>query len=334
MARKITAFFALLSWMLALPLAAQAGSTLSLGAIGTTSDTYMMAVSWSNILKKVKSDVSITPLEGGGTVKLLRGVAAGKLDIGFIGSPHYVNAVEGTLQFKKDPPDLREKYKSIRSLFGITSGMGQYVVRADSKITKITDFKGKKVAIGRPGGMAGTVTTRLFKAYGLESGKDFQPQYLSYGPALDEMRNNRLDGALLWGGVPHAAAYDFSRQIAIHFLPIDKAIFAKFKKDMPEGDWYVLRDYSPQDLAKAYGNGVKQAAAANFWTFQMLVVVRADMPEAVAYKIVKAFWDNLADVKATGAALAKLSHQEGLQALSAKLHPGAAKYYREKGWLK
>ncbi|MGQ4832890.1 MAG: hypothetical protein ACP6IS_03190, partial [Candidatus Asgardarchaeia archaeon] len=66
---------------------AAAGNTLALGAIGKTSDTYIMAVAWSSALKKAGSEVAITPLEGGGTVTLLRGVATGKYDIGFIGSP-------------------------------------------------------------------------------------------------------------------------------------------------------------------------------------------------------------------------------------------------------
>ncbi len=313
---------------------AAAGSTLALGAIGKTSDTYIMAVAWSSALKKAGSEVAITPLEGGGTVKLLRGVATGKYDIGFIGSPHYINAVQGTLKFKKDPAQLREKYKDIRVLFGITSGMGQYVVRADSGIEDILGLKGKKVAIGRPGGMAGTVTKLLFKAHGLAAGKDFQPQYLKYGPALDEMRNNRLDATFVWGGIPQAAAYNFSRQIPIRFLPIDKQAFAKFVKQMPQGQWYVLRQFEPSDLKKAYGKGVQQNGPANFWTFQMQVVVRKDLPDKVAYQIVKGFWEHIDDVRSASVALSKLNHKDSLESLSAKLHPGAAKYYREKGWLK
>ncbi|MBW1972556.1 MAG: TAXI family TRAP transporter solute-binding subunit [Deltaproteobacteria bacterium] len=310
-----------------------AKTTLTMAAIGKTSDTYMIAVGWSNALKNAKSDIAITPLEGGGTVKLLRGVASGKWDIGFIASPHYINALEGTLKFKKDPPNLRAKYKKIRSLFGVTTGMGQYVVRADSGIKTIRDFKGKKVGIGRPGGMGGTVTQAIFKAHGVDAAKgDFKPQYLKYVPALDEMRNKRLDGTLVWGGIPQAAVYNFSRRIPVRFLPIDKAAFERFKKNMPQGEYYVLREFTPADLKKGYGDGVKQEVPADFWTFQMQVVVRDDMPEDVVYKIVKVFWENLDAIKATGAALQKLNRKDALEALSAKIHPGALKYYKERGW--
>ncbi len=308
--------------------------TLTCAAIGKTSDTYILAVSWSTALNKAGSDVDITPLEGGGTVKLLRGVAGGRWDIGFIGSPHYVNALEGTLKFEKDPAHLREKYKEIRALFGIVSGMAQYVVRADSHIQSIPDLKGKKVGIGRPGGMGGTVTQAVFQAHGLESKKDYTPQYLDYNTALDEMRNNRLDATMIWGGVPHAAAYNFSRQIPIRFLPIDHSNFAAFKKDMPQGQWYVLRTFSPEKLKEAYGEkAVSQNAPADFWTFQMQVVCRAEIPDETAYAIVKGFWENLDRIKSASAALSIITHQNSLEALSAKLHPGARKYYQEKGWI-
>jgi TRAP-type uncharacterized transport system substrate-binding protein len=66
----------------------------------------------------------------------------------------------------------------------------------------------------------------------------------------------------------------------------------------------------------------------------MQVIVREDMPEDMAYKIVKTFWENLADIKATGAALANMNKDDSLESLSAKLHPGALKYYKEKGWMK
>lgn len=334
MIKKSLYWLALLALLVPGPASVIAGDTLTLGAIGKTSDTYMMAVAWSSILKKADVGTNITPLEGGGTVKLLRGVATSKYDIGFIASPHYINAMEGTLKFKKDPPEVRAAYKNIRALFGITSGMAQYVVRADSGIKNIAGLKGKKMAIGRPGGMAGTITKLLFSKHGLQADKDYQPQYLKYGPALDEMRNNRLDAATLWGGIPQAAAYNFSRQNPITFLPIDAKAFEEFKKEMPQGKWYVLREFSPEDLKKGYGKGIKQDGPANFWTFQMQVITRADLPEDTVYKIVKTFWENLSEVQSTSAALAKLNRKDSLSALSAELHPGAEKYYQEKGWLK
>ncbi len=308
---------------------------LTAGAISTTSDTYQLAIGWANVLTESGSTVSITPLEAGGTVKLLRGVVSKKWDIGFIGSPHFANAVAGELNFASDPPSLREAYKQVRVLFATPSELGQYVVRGDSKIYTVTDLKGKKVAIGTPGGMAGFVTTRLFEEHGLSLEKgDYQAQRLDYGPALDEMRNNFLDAALLWGGVPHAAAYEFSRQIPLRFLPLDRDAFERFKKHMPGGNYYALREFSPEMLKAVYGeNSLVQDSPANMWTFQMMVIVRDDMPEDIAYEITKKFWENLDIVKKISVSLESLNYKEALKNLSAEFHPGALRYYKEKGWL-
>jgi TRAP transporter TAXI family solute receptor len=323
----------LLVGLIVFPSLVGAKTTLTMAAMGKTTDTYMVAVGWSNVLNKIKSDIAITPLEGGGVVMLARGMAQGKWDIRFISTPHYLNALNGESRFKKDPAELREKYKDFRALFGVTSGMGMYVVRADSGIDGIIDLKGKKVAIGRPGGGGAKLTPLFFKAHGLEPG-DYKPEFLKPGPALDEMRNNRLDCAAVWGGIPQAALFNFSRQFPIHFLSFEKDAMEKFRTMVPRGENFVLRTYDAKELKDGYGDGVKQEGKVNFWTFPMQVVVRKEMPEKVAYEIVKAFWENLDDIKSTGVALANLNKEDSLESLSAQLHPGAAKYYKEKGWIK
>lgn len=319
--------------LIVFPSAVCAKTTLTMAAMGKTSDTYMIAVGWSTALNKVNSDIAITPLEGGGVVMLARGMAQGKWDLSFISTPHYLQALDGKSRFKDDPVDLREKYKDFRSLFGVTSGMGMYVVRADSGIENIIDLKGKKVAIGRPGGGGAKLTPLFFKAHGLVP-DDYKAEFLKPGPALDEMRNNRLDCAAVWGGIPQAALINFSRQFPIHFLSFQKDAMEKFRTMVPRGEHFVLRTYTTKELKDGYGDGVKQEGDVNFWTFPMQVIVREEMPEEVAYKIVKAFWENLDEIKSTGVALANLNKDDGLESLSAQLHPGAVKYYKEKGWIK
>ena len=104
---------------------AQADSQMTIAALGETSDTYQLAVGWSNALNKAGADVKLTPLGGGGTVKVMRGVAQGSWDIGFLSSPHYLHATGGKKNFKDDPPELIEKYKNVRALFGITTGFSR-----------------------------------------------------------------------------------------------------------------------------------------------------------------------------------------------------------------
>ena len=97
--------------LIASPALVCAKTSLTMAAMGKTTDTYMVAMGWSNVLNQIKSNIAITPLEGGGVVMLARGMAQGKWDISFISTPHYLNALDGKSQFAKDPADLREKYK-------------------------------------------------------------------------------------------------------------------------------------------------------------------------------------------------------------------------------
>lgn len=332
---KKTILTALFAALCLCSVSAHAETNLTVGAIGSTSDTYMIAMGWANALKKVNSDIVLTPLEGGGTIKLMRGLVSNKWDIGFIGSPHMANALNGELQFTKDPKKLREQYTHVRALFGVASGMAQYVVRGDSDVKSLADLKGRKFAIGTPGGMAGLVTRTLMEEYGLSADKkDYLPQYIDYGAAMDEMRSNLLDCSLVWGNLLHTAVFNFSRQIPVRLLPIDKAAFESFRKKMPQGQYYVLNEYTPEQIKSIYGeNAVVQDGPSNAWTFQMMIIVRDDMPDDVAYELTKVFWENLDTVKETGAALDIIEEKDALKALSIDIHPGAARYYKEKGMM-
>lgn len=312
------------------PLDAQ---TLTAAAISETSDTYMLAVGWSNVMRASGDGPEITPISGGGTVRLLRGVATGQWDIGFISTPHYMQALSGRGNFEQDPPELREAYAGVRALFGITSGMGYYVVRADSGIETIADLQGRTVSVGQPGGGGSRITPILFRHHGAEAETDYNVVYLTDEAALDEMRNNRVDAAAVWGGVPQPLIYNFSRQFPVRFLSLTPDGFADFQQEMPGGETFVLRTFSSDALRQEYGEALDQEGDVSFFTFPMQVIVREEMPEETAYAIVRAFWENVDDVKAVGAALSNLDPLEGLEGLSAELHPGAARYYRERGWL-
>ena len=332
---KKTVFFAMLAALCLNAAPGAAETNLTIGAIGSTSDTYMIAMGWANALKKVNSSVVLTPLEGGGTVKLMRGLVSNKWDIGFIGSPHMANALNGELNFAKDPAGLREKYTRVRVLFGVASGMAQYVVRGDSDIRSLADLKGRKFAIGAPGGMGGLVTRTLMKEYGLSAdNRDYLPEYIDYSAAMDEMRSKLLDCSIVWGNSPHVAVFNFSRQIPVRLLPIDKTIFESFKAKMPQGQYYFLNEFSPEYLKSVYGeNAMVQDAPSNAWTFQMMIIVRDDMPDDVAYELTKVFWENLDTVKETGAALNIIEAKDALKSLSIEVHPGAVRYYKEKGMM-
>ena len=303
-------------------------------AVGPTTQDYQMAVAWSNLLNESDSGLRMTVVDNG-SVKGLRQVAAGQADIVAIGAPHYKDATEKGGKFKQDPDDLIPKYKDMSTLFAITTSAAQYVALVESGVKSIPEFKGKTLAIGRPGGNAGRVTTALFKIHGidLEAG-DADGQYLKYQPALEQMANGTMDATLVWGGVPHAAVENASRQMKLRFVSPDPAKLEDFRKNISNGQYYVFQKVPADILEKAYEGRVAAEGPAYFWTFPFMMVVRNDMPEDTAYKLVKTFWENIEKINGMSPALALITKEGALEALSADIHPGAARYYREAGMLK
>lgn len=297
-----------------------------------TGDTFQLATAWSNILAREKPAMKLTPIEGGGTSKLLRTVATKKADIGYIGSPHYRDAVDRVGSFAQEPAEIVERYKNMRALFAIPTGMGQMVVRADSGIKTLGDLKGKSVAIGLPGGSAGHMWEVLFRLHGVDPAKsEVKTHYLEYNRALDQIGNGQLDGTHVYGGVPQAGLYNASRSNRLRYLSLDPKSRDAFAKAMPNGEWYVYRELSADAIRAAYGDGFDVSGPVYNWAFPMMLIVRADMPDDTAYAIVKALWENIDEVRSNNTQLRDLSLDKALEKVSAEIHPGAARYFREKG---
>jgi len=303
-----------------------------IGTIGLTGDTYQLAVAWSNLMLKKGGELKLTPVDGGGTNKMMRSIAAGRMDIGFIGAPHYRDAVEKSGGFKEEPDDLVAAYKTMQILFAIQTGGAQYVTRVDSNIKAIADLKGKKVAIGAPGGNMGRVSTVLFKLYGLDAEKgDVKAQYLEYGAALEALGNNQLDAVAVWGGVPQSGVYNASRANRLRFVSPDAAKLPELQKALTNGAYYVFREVAPADIKAAYGDAVLAEASMRLWTFPMMVIVGKDMQADTAYTLVKELWERIEEVKASSNTLTLLDVKVALDNVSAPVHPGAARYFDEKG---
>lgn len=318
---------------IALPAALLAAAPLAhaelvFSGVSSTSDDYALGVVWSGVSKT--AGVPMTVVENG-TVAGMRKAAQGEVDIVSVGSPHYLDAVAGQGAYKADPAELREKYKSMKVIFSMPSGMAQYVVRADSKIKKFADLDGKKIGIGRPGGNAGQISKVLFKLHKV----NVDGQFLEYGAALEQLASGSLDGTLVWGSVPTAAIDNASRGTKLRVISPDVATLAQFRSTVTNGNYYVYQKVSADLIAKSYDGRVEvDAAGARFWTFPWQIMVRDGVDDETVYKITKAFWNNLSKVQQTSAALSLISIDDALDGTSGTVHPGAVRFYREVGKLK
>jgi TRAP transporter TAXI family solute receptor len=306
---------------------------LVVNGVAPTSDDYALAVVWSNLVAKASDKTKLTVVDNG-TVKGLRMLAKGQIDVSVLGAPHYLDAVGKKGKFKNDPDNLVDRYKNMSALFAIRTSAGQYVVRADSGIKHFTDFKGKKFAIGRPGGNAGRVSKALLTVHGINMEKETKAQHLKYAQAIEAMSNGTMDGTFVWGGIPQAGVDNGSRMMKLRFVSPDPAKLQDFRKLITSGDYYVFQKVPAATLKEAYGGRVDVESDIYFWTFPFMFMVNNSISEEDAYMITKTLWENIEEVNKTSLALSLISIENAMDSLSADIHPGAAKYFKEKGLLK
>ncbi|WP_163576728.1 TAXI family TRAP transporter solute-binding subunit [Halomonas faecis] len=303
-----------------------------ISAVSQTSDDYALAVAWSSLLAREDADHQLTVVDNG-TVRGLRMLASERVDISVIGAPHYLDAVNGSGNFAEDPERLRESYDDLNALFAISTSAGQYVVREDSGIETFEDLAGKSIAIGRPGGNAGRVSSAFLEAYGLTPDEDVDTQFIDYSDAFTQMSNNRLDGTFVWGGLPQAAIDNASRTMDLRFISPAEDKMDAFREYMTAGEHYLLKNVPAEEIEEAYQGRVEADGDTQFWSFPFMFAVRADMDEDAAYALTRALWDNLDSIKQTSSALSLLRRDEAVTGLTTDLHPGAERYFREIGLI-
>lgn len=296
--------------------------------VSPTSDDYQLGVVWSGLAKEL--GIPMTVVENG-TVAGMRKAAQGEVDMVGVGAPHYLDAVNGTGKYTDDPERLREAYKDMKAVLAMPVGMAQYVARAGEGIDTFADLKGKTVGIGRPGGNAGKISQTLFAIHDMEGEVDGRS--IEYGPALEQMAAGTMDATLVWGSLPTAAIDNASRQMDLRFISPDPDTLEEFRAALSNGEYYVYQRIPAASIERAYEGRVAADEDAHFWTFPYQVMVRGDVDEDTVYELTKALWENIDKVNEASAGLSLISKEGALEALSADLHPGAARYYSEQGMM-
>lgn len=270
-----------------------------------------------DVLKK-NPNIKGSTVPVGGYANVI-GVAGGKLNVAFSFSDVVNDAWEGTGAFEG-----KQKIRNIRVLGTLFAEPMQFAVFADSGITSIQQLKGKKVTPGPKGSAVEQVTRRILAAYGITY-KDVQPQMVSFEDGAQLMIDNHLD-AILYGAMVYPAPtltnVNSFRQIRL--LSISDDVIKKLVKEHKGLEPYTL----PANSYKGVNYPVK--GIASFCN----IIVREDMPEDVVYSITKTIAENYDRyVKmAKAMSLGKLRDMPNDPGIP--LHPGAVKYYKEKGWMK
>lgn len=255
----------------------------------------------------------------GGSIYNLNTIAAGELDLGVVQSDWQYHAYNGSSRFEEAGPN-----KDLRAVFSIHPEPYTVVARADSGITHFKDLKGKRVNVGNPGSGQRSTTEVVMNAMGWTMDDFRLASELKPAEQSAAMCDNRVDAIVYVVGHPNGSIQEATTAcdsvlVNVTGPEIDKLI--------AERDYYRTATI-PAGMYR--GNNQDTTTFGVGATF----VSSINVPEDVIYHVVKAVFDNFDDFKRLHPAFEVLKKEEMIKdGLSAPLHPGAVKYYKEAGLL-
>lgn len=312
---------AAMSALYSVPAAAQQ-KFITIGTGGVTGVYYAAGGAICRLVNKdrAKHGIRCSVESTGGSVFNVNTIKAGELDLGFSQSDVQYNAVKGLSQFK-DGGAMGE----LRAVFSVHPEPFTVVARKEVNAKTLADLKGKRFNVGNPGSGTRASMEELMTAMGWKMG-DFslaaELKADEHGPALCD---GKIDGFFYGVGHPSANIQDPTTSCGAKLVSVTGPAVDKLVADKP----YYAKATIPGGL---YPNNPEGAS-----TYGVLatVVASSKTPPDTVYQVVKAVFDNFDEFKKLHPALAHLKPENmAKDGLSAPLHEGAARYYREKGWIK
>lgn len=305
----------------------EAGTKQTFVTIGTGGITGVYYPTGGAIAKMVnakrdKYGIRATVESTGGSVFNVNAVMAGDLEFGVVQSDRQYQAINGLANWKDKGPQ-----KDLRAVFSVHPETSTLIAAVDAGIKKATDLKGKRVNIGNPGSGHRKNAIDALTALGLNWEKDITAEGIKAAEAPGLLQDGRIDALFYTVGHPNGAfkeATSGKRKVA--FIPLTGPGIDKLVADHS----YYAKATIP--VKANYPNAVNDGDVEAFGV-KATFVTSAKVPEDVVYAITKEVFDNFDKFKKLHPAYQVLTKKGMLEGLSAPLHPGAVKYYKEAGLM-
>jgi TRAP transporter TAXI family solute receptor len=214
----------------------------------------------------------------------------------------------------------KEKAENLRCLTALYPNYVQLVTTDKTGIKKFEDLKGKRVGVGAPNSGVELNARMMYEAHGM-SYADSKVDYLNYGEAIAQLKNNLVDAVFVTSGIPNATVMELGTSAKIVLVPIE----GQGLKTLTEKYPFFVEATIP---AATYGTTSDVTTA----TVRNIMIVNKDMPADVVYDLTKGIFDNIADIQASHATAKKfISLENSHVGVGIPFHEGAEKYYQEQG---
>lgn len=289
---------------------------------GPTSGIYFpIGGAFSKVIGEMGYKTSATAT--GATGENINAILTGKGEMAIAMSDSVIQAVEGFGAYEGKP-----KATDLRVMMGLWPNVVQIVTTADSGIKTFQDIKGKRVGVGAPNSGVELNARMIFEANGM-SYADAKVDYLSYGEAIDQMKNGQCDVAFVTSGLGNATIKELGTAKEVVFVPVDGEALKNLTKKYPFYiEWKIPKE--------TYGTKADTVTAA----VMNVMLVSKNLSDDVVYDLLDGIYSQKG-LEGIGASHATAKREikpdtalRGITGTSLKLHPGAEKYYKAKGIIK
>ncbi len=293
---------------------------ITIGTGGQTGVYFVVGQSICRLVNRGTADHNLkcTAPSTGGSIANINAIKAGDMDMGVAQSDWQFHAFNGSSQFEGDA------FEGERAVFSVHGEPFTVIARADAGITSFADLKGKRVNIGNPGSGQRATMEVVMDALGWTLDDFALASELKPAEQAAALGDNKVDAIIYTVGHPNGSIQEAVSTVDAVLVPVTG----------PEIDQLIADN--PFYAAATVPGGMYKGSDNDTSTFGVKATfVTADtVDEDTVYQVVKAVFDNFDRFKKLHPAFANLKEEEMIKdGLSAPLHPGAAKYYAERGWM-
>lgn len=296
--------------MLAVPASAVEYYYLATG--GTSGTYYALGGEIATLFNNNVADIEVTAQSTGASAENIRLIDQGEAEFGIVQNDVADYAFNGINAFDG------EQIQSFSVMASMYPEVVQLVVHADSGINSLADLKGKRVSIGAAGSGVYFNAVQYFEIAGI-SLDEIQAQYLSFAESSDAIKNRQIDAAFITAGFPNPAIQELSATADVRLINLDDATIDSLIAAYP---FYAK-------ITIPAGTYTGQTEDANMVGIRAILIVSNALSEDAVYEMTKALYEKTGDI--SHAKGSEIVIESALLGVSTPVHPGAAKYYAEKG---
>ena len=311
--KKLTILFACAVFgAFALAGVVRAKDLVSIATGGTSGTYYPIGGAIAQAVSK-GGQIQATAETGNASVANLNLLGKGEIEVGFAQNDTSFWAYNGQNMFKTP-------LKNLRAMAILYPEHVQVILAKNAKIETINGLKGKRVSVGAAGSGVEADVRAIFEVAKLKY-DDMKVDHLDFGATTSRFKDNQIDVGFVVAGFPTASIMDLTTTKDVGLLSFDDAFLATLSKAHP----YFVSSLIPKGTYRGIDTDIKTPAV------MAMLVTHDKVKDSVIYEFLKGMYANIDGVHASHATAKQITLQNALSGVTLPVHPGAVKFFKEKG---